>query len=362
LNLEPQLPFYANKNDNAVLSIVTFLNPSSFLEAARLWNFILPDQKPIQEETLTLARSLDEIKKMGADIFAKNDSYLTARIVRMNGGLTNACFKLQTNKGFYFLRVPGKGSEEHLSREDEAYNIKIAHSLGFNIEIFFFNSQTGLYVGEFIHDPQPLTLDRLQQEQTMIDVAMILKTLHINPRLFRNTIDIFTRLKILIQKINSHSHTMLKDQTILFDRINTLYQVCSQDNSPLVACHNDPTYLNFLYQQKRLRLLDWEYSGNNKAMFDLANFAVTSSLSLQCESQLLKAYYDKDPDQQLLEIFEAYKHTTHIWYYLWAELQIANQSNIVPTQELKELAESHWEAMTQNPIIAPDHTKALFFL
>lgn len=90
-------------------------------------------------------------------------------------------------------------------------------------------------------------------------------------------------------------------------------------------------------------LLDWEYSANNKALFDLANFALTSSLSLQSEEWLLEAYYNKSPSQELMQCFEAYKQLTNLWYYLWAELQIANHSDVVPKSELIDLANLHWD-------------------
>lgn len=341
--------FFTSPDPGSIYTrVFSFLNPSSFLEAAKLTHFFVNEKaSAAKEKSLDLASSLDEIKKSHKDLFAQEDTFLSAKADRLGDGLTNACFKLKTGKGTYFLRVPGKGSSEHLSREDEAYNIEVARSLGFNIEIHFLNPKSGMYIGEFLENAIPLTPTVLAQKQTMLDVAAVLKTLHTNPILFKNTIDIFTRLDNLLKKIDSYQHKLIADRSELDFVLGQLNQICQNDTSKLVACHNDTTPLNFLYHNNRLRLLDWEYSSNNKALFDLANFALISKLPSQNELWLLEAYYQHTPSDQALKCFEAYKQLTHLWYYLWAELQIANGSDIVPRDELFKLAEEHWQAVEQ---------------
>lgn len=340
------MPFYPRPEINAVTNILTFLNPKSFLQAAKLWQFMLPDAWDDKDRTLSLAASLDKIKQAKADIFSDEDTCLTATLTPVPGGLTNACFQLKTKKGAYFLRIPGKGSEEHLSRQDEAYNVQAVESLDFNIRFHFLDNQSGLYVSEFIDNPTPLTPEALAERKTLCDVAGILKTLHSHRIMFSNTLDTFTRLKTLIDKIDAYGHTWLYDRATTMSCLNQLQDICQADTRPFVPCHNDPTYLNFLYQGNRLKLLDWEYSGNNKALYDLANFARTSDLSRDNELVLLQAYFGHAPDKTLLECFDAYKKATNLWYYLWAELQIANHSQVVPLEELQDLAKLHWEMAT----------------
>lgn len=339
------MPFYhpTGSEEKVITQILSFLNPRSFLQAAILWNFMLVKGDPVREQTESVAQSLDEIKNADANIFCHADTCLTAKIERISGGLTNACFKLKTSQGAFFLRIPGKGSEEHLSREDESYNVKVIEPLGFNIQFHFINARTGLYVSEFIQDPTPLTSHQLHSPETLREVAGILKTLHGHPTLFRNTLDCFKRLEKLLEKLENyrtHQYQYPLPKTITC--VLKLQTICMQDTTPYVPCHNDPNHLNFLYQGRRLKLLDWEYSGNNKALYDLANFAMTSNLSRTQETILLEAYFGASPSPTQWQCFDAYKQVTNLWYYLWAELQIANQSNVVPLEELHALAELHW--------------------
>jgi thiamine kinase-like enzyme len=351
-------------NNTPRIPLLCSVEPQAFIEATT--PLIMPNQ-PSEfsrqlERCLIHAKIWHEIKISADTIFNESDTHLLAAFEELKGGLTNTCFRLRTNKGNFFLRVPGKGSEDHLSREDEAYNLNLVKNMNFNIEIFFLNPKTGLYVGEYLESVTALSPDVLSKRQTMKDVASIFKVLHNSNILFKNTLSIFGRLKDLLHKINQRHHPLSQDPHQLVQRIKDLKRICEQDASPYVPCHNDPTYLNFLYQGRQLKLLDWEYSGNNKALFDLANFAITAELSKDSQQQLLQAYYHQSPTQQLWQVFSAYKQATDLWYYLWAELQLANQSNVVPRQELRDLTEKHWNRVMGSSINLPKpHVLALNF-
>ena len=96
------MPFYAEKEPKVYADILTFLNPRSFEQAAILWKFMQPNSKRRYRTTMKVAKALDEVKKSGATIFNDDDSYLTARIDRITGGLTNASFRLSTQRGVLF--------------------------------------------------------------------------------------------------------------------------------------------------------------------------------------------------------------------------------------------------------------------
>lgn len=330
------------KEQQVYTNILLFLDPKTFLEAAKLTHFFCHERDPENHKARDLAKALDTIKRETSTIFASDDTCLSANVSRLSGGLTNASFKLKTNKGSYFLRIPGAGSEDHISREDENYNLKVVLSdLKINIQVYFFDAK-GMYIGEFLDNARPLTGDLLTQKQTILDVAALFRILHKNPVLFRNNLDIISRLERLYLVLQSYK----PKQTIMsMDKIQAslkrLEQQFQNDPDNLVACHNDPNLANFLYQGKTLKLLDWEYASNNKPLYDLANFSCSASLTQEQDACLLTAYCNQQPTQNQWEIFNNYKPMVYFWYYLWAEVQLANQSNEVPEEELQQIAEEN---------------------
>lgn len=303
-----------------------------------------------KEEASSLASHLElsvkrsqawhEIKHSEPSVIPEHETRDSTKFHLLSGGMTNTCYRVSTQNGLFFVRIPGKGSEEHLSRRDEAYNLSIIKQLGLNIDIHYINPHSGLYAGEFIDKAQ--NPNSLESHETLSKIVKIFKKLHTSEQLFINNIEIFDRLTGLLKNIDKHGHPLLHDRKELNERLKLLRQICKQDTSELVPCHNDPTYLNFLMNDENLWLTDWEYSGNNHAMFDLANFALTSKLSKTAQNTLLQLYYGQSPTDQVWQVFKAYKQLTNLWWYLWAELQIANKSNVVPLKDLIQTAHENW--------------------
>ena len=60
-----------------------------------------------------------------------------------------------------------------------------------------------------------------------------------------------------------------------------------------VPCNNDLLAENFMLTAAGLRLIDYEYSGNNDPCFELGNIWSESNLSLAQLEQLVGAYYGR---------------------------------------------------------------------
>ena len=62
---------------------------------------------------------------------------------------------------------------------------------------------------------------------------------------------------------------------------------------PTVPCNNDLLAENFILAGDEFRLIDYEYSGNNDACFELGNVWSESNLSLAQLEELVAAYYGR---------------------------------------------------------------------
>jgi thiamine kinase-like enzyme len=60
-----------------------------------------------------------------------------------------------------------------------------------------------------------------------------------------------------------------------------------------VPCNNDLLAENFIDVGDRFRLIDYEYSGNNDACFELGNLWSESNLSLEQLEELVAHYYGR---------------------------------------------------------------------
>ena len=101
------------------------------------------------------------------------------------------------------------------------------------------------------------------------------------------------------------------------DRIRSALAVRAE---PTVPCNNDLLAANFIDDGQRLWIIDYEYSGNNDACFELGNIWSESTLDDEHLVELVGAYYgehrdDKVARARLLGLMSKYGWT------LWASIQ-----------------------------------------
>jgi thiamine kinase-like enzyme len=91
---------------------------------------------------------------------------------------------------------------------------------------------------------------------------------------------------------------------------------------PAVPCNNDLLAANFIDDGERTRLIDYEYSGNNDACFELGNTSTECDLDDDQVDALVTAYYgeprrDKLARARLQALVSAYG------WSLWGAIQAA---------------------------------------
>ena len=71
-------------------------------------------------------------------------------------------------------------------------------------------------------------------------------------------------------------------------RIEAAFAACA--TAP-VPCHNDLLPANFLFEESRVWLLDYEYAGMNDPFFDLANLSINAGMDEAADERLLVLYF-----------------------------------------------------------------------
>jgi thiamine kinase-like enzyme len=110
------------------------------------------------------------------------------------------------------------------------------------------------------------------------------------------------------------------------------------DNFDIIKapCHNDTTPSNFIFSNGELKIIDWEYSGNNDPLWDLVNLSMEAQFNEEQDDILLKAYYEK-PSQDILMRFALYKPLVEYWVSLWALVQMSNKNCVDSLATLQEM-------------------------
>lgn len=278
-----------------------------------------------------------------SSLFNRETPY-SFKYIKLAGGYSNFTFKVCLSAGIsYISRIPGNGTELFIDRRAEWHNACIAAELGLNPPILVSDKQ-GSQLSLYVDQAQPLQPELLhRQPHYLADIALQLRTLHQSEKKFYNDANSFQRIKAFYTLIQQKKYFLPAAYLPIGEATVKLAELFVHLNIPQVPCHNDTYYNNFLLSKGRLWLIDWEYSGTNDPIWDLAYFANLAGLNAQQKQSLLTAYFqcDKIEDKYSLEYlrFIAYELVICDFLILWTYVQLGNNNTTVPEKEYQQWGE-----------------------
>jgi thiamine kinase-like enzyme len=91
-----------------------------------------------------------------------------------------------------------------------------------------------------------------------------------------------------------------------------------------VPCHNDLLPGNFVCDaERRVRIVDWEYAGQNDRFFDLGNLSVNNELTEDDDRTLLEAYFRGPVTAQRFAALRLMRVVSDIREAMWGLVQSA---------------------------------------
>src|SRR5882757_1071325 len=206
------------------------------------------------------------------------------------GGLTNTNYKVTTPGGCYVVRISGKDTGLlAIDRENEAHNTRCAAESGVGAPFVAAVPEHDALVLEFL-EGEVLSAEKLQRGDRIALVAAACSRLHAARR-FLHDFDMFEIQRGYAQVVQERGFR-LPDRYLEFEpQVRALEQAMRKRPEQTVPCNNDLLAENFIDVGGELRLIDYEYSGNNEPSFELGNVWSESNLSLAQLDELITHYY-----------------------------------------------------------------------
>lgn len=209
------------------------------------------------------------------------------------GGMTNKNYKIEIDNECYVLRVPGNGTGEMISREDEIRNAVYANEVGVDSELLYFNEKSGIKISRFIENAETLSPEATKKQNNMIMVCDILRKLHNYNRKMANNFDIYGKIEQYENLANEVNAIFFDDYYEIKGKVLLLKNIMAELDVELAPCHNDTIAENFIKSgEDKMYLIDWEYAGMNDPMWDLAAHSLENKFSEDEEELLLNIYFN----------------------------------------------------------------------
>lgn len=240
-------------------------------------------------------------------------------LVALPGGITNRNYKAVTPRGAFVVRLSdAESSLLAIDRVHEHRNSLAAAYAGAGAPVIDFIPGAGVLVVGFLEGVTWEEQD-VRRPDNLTRIAEACRRLHAGPRFVSdfNMFDIQARYLALCRERAFRLPPRYEEFLPLIQRVRTAMAVRPE---PTVPCNNDLLARNVIDAGDRLWLIDYEYSGNNEASFELGNVWSESTLPEDLLEPLVTAYWGStDPAREararLWALMSQYGWT------LWASIQ-----------------------------------------
>ena len=245
----------------------------------------------------------------------------------LGGALTNVSYKVTTGGAAYVLRLAGEGTSEYIDRAAEKHNAQVAAEAGVNADVVFFDARDGTMVTRFVEGVSMNAGDGFGRDSgAPVRAARALKQVHSLGRVFRSRFDVFAAIEGYLDLLRGWRMPLPEDYYEVGQRARAVRLVLEASPAALVPCHNDPWPGNLLDADGpdgRIYLIDWEYSGMNDPMWDLADLSVEAGFGPEQDRTMMEVYYGARLSPELYSRLEIYKAMSDLHWSVWGFVQHA---------------------------------------
>ncbi|NQV47802.1 MAG: phosphotransferase family protein [Rhodospirillaceae bacterium] len=258
------------------------------------------------------------------------------------GGLTNRNFRIgvEGEKDSYMLRIAGEGTGEYIDRKAEEVCARVTAKAGINAEVLYFDAANGVQLTRYIDGAVTMNSQLFKDLGAVARAGQAFRKLHDCGENFSTEFNIFTMMDEYLTMLREKNAWIPDDYEKTQTQAEAVRAALARAPAPLVPCHCDPLAENFLDTGARMYVIDWEYSGNNDAMWDLGDLSVEAEFGPAQDKALLEAYFDGPPPPDKHARMVMYKAMCDLLWTLWGAIQVANDN---PAENFTAYAEGRFE-------------------
>ncbi len=235
---------------------------------------------------------------------------------KMKEGMTNDSFVFYHNGIKYIYRQAGQGSEMLVDRSREYANYKALDGKGISDQVVYYNQDTGTKITRYIENCQNIDPRNPEHIQKSLDALRNLHTADIrspHPFDFMDNINYYEKICL------DNGGTMKPDYYQNKESVKRLLVQIDKMEIEKCFCHIDFVPGNCLLDKdENVVLIDWEYSGEQDPVADVAMFCVSAAFDKGESDELLQAYLQRKSKTEENFRFYTYIATAGLMWSLWS--------------------------------------------
>jgi len=238
----------------------------------------------------------------------------------LTGGLTNTNYRVTTPLGRYVVRISGKDTSLlAIDRENELHNTIAAAETGVGAPFVAALPEHDALVLAFL-DGEVMDPEKLRRGDRIPAIADACRRLHAGRR-FLKDFDMFEIQRRYLEIVRERDFRLPARYEEFGPQVRELELAMRVRPEQTLPCNNDLLAENFIDVGGAMRLIDYEYSGNNEPSFELGNVWSESNLSLEQLEELVECYYGR-PLRNKVARARLWGLMSKYGWTLWGSIQV----------------------------------------
>ena len=221
-------------------------------------------------------------------------------ITVLKKGMTTRSFLFTCRGKQYIMRIPGEGTDRLIDRRQEAAVYGAIRDLSLCDDVYYIDPANGYKITAFLEDAR--VCDPENPDDVRRCMAFLRKfherRLHVG-----HSFDIFGQIEFY-EQLWKGNPSVYADYRRTKEQILSLRPYIEAHAGEKVLTHIDAVPDNFLLTGDDIRLIDWEYAGEQDPHVDIAMFAIYALYDRTQIDALIDAYFPEGcPGETRLKIY-----------------------------------------------------------
>lgn len=221
-------------------------------------------------------------------------------ITVLKKGMTNRSFLFTCRDKQYIMRIPGEGTDRLIDRRQEAAVYGAIRDLSLCDDVYYIDPANGYKITAFLENA------RVCDPEDPNDVRRcmaFLRKFHERRLHVGHSFDIFGQIEFY-EQLWKGNPSVYADYRRTKEQILSLRPYIEAHAGEKVLTHIDAVPDNFLLTGDDIRLIDWEYAGEQDPHVDIAMFAIYALYDRTQIDALIDAYFPEGcPGETRLKIY-----------------------------------------------------------
>ena len=221
-------------------------------------------------------------------------------ITVLKKGMTNRSFLFTCRGKQYIMRIPGEGTDRLIDRRQEAAVYGAIRDLSLCDDVYYIDPANGYKITAFLENA------RVCDPENPNDVRRcmaFLRKFHERRLHVGHSFDIFGQIEFY-EQLWKGNPSVYADYRRTKEQILSLRPYVEAHAGEKVLTHIDAVPDNFLLTGDDIRLIDWEYAGEQDPHVDIAMFAIYALYDRAQIDTLIDAYFPEGcPGETRLKIY-----------------------------------------------------------